>query len=163
MTSEFIFGVVVNSKALTSVVLQAMGRWDAALAAAQAHCPLQARSVHQAAAHHAELLGDRQAAADHYASAGTAPVQVRSARALHLHCTALHCTRIAIASQSHRNRTALHCTRIAIALHSHRNRIAIAVHCTALHYTALALRCTAFCFSVSVSSFAMSFRWWFAH
>ena len=56
--------------------MQAMGRWDAALAAAQAYCPLQARAVHQAAARHLELLGDREAAAAHYAAAETAAVQV---------------------------------------------------------------------------------------
>lgn len=58
--------------------MQAMGRWDAALAAAQAHCSLQVRSVHQAAAHHAEMLGNKTSAASHYSSAGTASVQVLS-------------------------------------------------------------------------------------
>jgi hypothetical protein len=54
-----------------------MGRWEDALEVARAHCPLQARSVHQVAAQHAEVLGDRTTAANHYSSAGTDAVQVR--------------------------------------------------------------------------------------
>jgi hypothetical protein len=57
--------------------MQAMGRWEDALEVAHAHCPLQARSVHQVAAQHAEVLGDRTTAAHHYSSAGTDAVQVR--------------------------------------------------------------------------------------
>jgi hypothetical protein len=81
------------------MLLQALGRWDAALATAHAHCPLQANAVHHAAAHHAELLGLRATAVRHYSATDTGHLQVR----LHTHWphVALHVRRCEHSLRAH--------------------------------------------------------------